>query len=138
MNAASKPCPFTDGTNVYQARALLRHYDTTEYFNPCEHNIPVLGGSNRLLQENNVELSSIELALNTKVFPNPANSQLTITTDIEGAKILIYNLLGQLIIEAVLTNNETIDVSLLKNGTYLYKIVKEKAVIKAEKLIIIK
>ncbi len=85
-----------------------------------------------------MELSSIELALNTKVFPNPANSQLTITTDIEGAKILIYNLLGQLIIEAVLTNNETIDVSLLKNGTYLYKIVKEKAVIKAEKLIIIK
>lgn len=127
-------CPFTDGTNVYQARALLRHYDTTVYFNTCEFNLPSFA-SNRFASPT-TELNSLPQALNTKVFPNPASTEITITTDILGAKLIIYTIIGQVVVETDLTNETILDISVLKNGTYLYKIVKDKSIVKTEKLII--
>ncbi|MBI2722784.1 MAG: hypothetical protein HYX39_11480 [Bacteroidetes bacterium] len=84
---------FTDGTNVYQARALLRHYDTTEYFNSCEFNIPAFT-SNRMGNAETV-LNNLPQALNTKVFPNPASTEVIITTDLEGAQLFVYSVCSQ-------------------------------------------
>jgi hypothetical protein len=127
-------CPFTDGTNVYQARALLRHYDTTEYFNACEYSIPSFS-SNRL-SSTFTELNSLPQALNTKLFPNPASTEVIVRTDLEGASLLIYTVVGQLVLETTLTSETKLDVSEFKNGTYLYKIVTDKTIIKTDKLII--
>ncbi|MBI2722786.1 MAG: T9SS type A sorting domain-containing protein [Bacteroidetes bacterium] len=126
---------FTDGTNVYQARALLRHYDTTEYFNSCEFNIPNIGSSNRIMSSNTA-INSSESALSTKVFPNPASTEITITTELEGARIVIYTIVGQMIIETALTRETKLNVSDLKSGTYIFKIVKDDRIIKTDKLII--
>ncbi|MDP3557090.1 MAG: hypothetical protein Q8T03_06925 [Bacteroidota bacterium] len=41
-------CPFTDGASVYQARAMVKRFDTTEYFNACEYTQPQNNG-NRLI-----------------------------------------------------------------------------------------
>jgi hypothetical protein len=55
-----------------------------------------------------------------------------------GVKLLIFNIMGQVLIENELNALTKINVSELKNGTYIYKIVKDNTIIKADKLIISK
>ncbi|MBA3681759.1 MAG: T9SS type A sorting domain-containing protein [Bacteroidetes bacterium] len=129
-------CPFTDGTSVYQARALVKHFDTTEFVNPCENNPVITGSGNRLI--NTTDLNQSKEALSTLVYPNPAGNEITISTDVEGAKLLIFNIMGQVIIENELSALTKVNLSELKNGTYIYKIVKDNKIIKADKLIISK
>ncbi|MBA2612472.1 MAG: T9SS type A sorting domain-containing protein [Bacteroidetes bacterium] len=126
-------CPFTDGTSVYQARALVRRYDTTVFVNPCEYNAPI--SSNRFLSTN-TEPNTTKETLATLVYPNPASTEITVTTNVDGAKLLIFNIMGQLLIENELNTLTKINVSELKNGTYIYKIVKDNKIIKVDKLII--
>ncbi len=140
LKALAALCPFTDGTSVYQARTFLANTgDTTHYANACEVFTPPVANSNRLM--NNSVTGSIEtnvLALNTAVFPNPASSELTITTDLIDADLTVMNVLGEVLIKTQLNPVTKLDVSNLKNGTYLYTISKDKAIIKSDKLIITK
>ncbi len=127
-------CPFIDGTAVYQSRGLLKHYDSTEYVNSCE--LPQTpGGGNRLIN-NSPSINKTADALNTKVYPNPASTELVITTEVEGASITIYTIIGELVIQMPLTSTTILKVDELKAGTYLYKITKDNTLIKADKLII--
>ncbi len=136
LRTLAQLCPFTDGTSVYQARALLSRYDTLSYSNACEFNVPNFGGTNRFLAPETALNSSIE-AINTKVFPNPAGNELFITTEVENATIEIYNIIGEKIHSQKLENNATkLDISSFNSGTYLYKIIKDNTIIKADKLII--
>jgi hypothetical protein len=130
-------CPFTDGTSVYQARALVKHYDTTEFSNPCENNPVIVNSGNRFMNSN-TELNNSKEALSTLVYPNPAGNEIMVSTDVDGAKLFIFNLVGQIILENDLNALTKIDVSHLKTGTYIYKIVKDNKIIKADKLIISK
>lgn len=71
------------------------------------------------LSKNSLQLISND---NIKVFPNPANSILTIESE-RNSDISIFNMLGQEII--TITNSEQyqkIDVSNIENGTYIVKI----------------
>jgi len=129
-------CPFTDGTSVYQARAMVKRFDTTEFFNACEYSQPISSG-NRLMNSA-TELNTSKEAISTLVFPNPASTEITVTTDLDGAKLLIFNIVGQLVIESEINSITKINVSDFKNGTYIYKIVKDDKIIKADKLIISK
>ena len=127
-------CPFIDGTAVYQARALLSRFDTTIYINTCE--IPNIAGTGNRLIGNTSAVNKTVDALETKVYPNPANNELTITTELDGATISIYNIVGELIMQMPLTTTTILKVDELKVGTYLYKITKDKTFIKADRLII--
>lgn len=133
-------CPFTDGTSVYQARTLLINTgDTTKYINPCEISVIPLAGNNRLMNNTITGITeSNVLALNTAVFPNPASSELNITTDLTEAELTVMNVLGEVVIKTVLNPVTKLDVSNLKNGTYLYTISLDKTIIKSDKLIITK
>jgi hypothetical protein len=53
-------------------------------------------------------------------------------------KLFIFNTIEQLVLENDLNALTSINLSNLKNGTYLYKIVKGSSIIKADKLIISK
>lgn len=130
-------CPFTDGTSVYQARALVKRYDTTQYFNPCEYNASATNSGSRFISTD-TELNTSNDALSTQVYPNPASTEITVSTDLDGAKLLIFNIVGQMILHSELSTLTKVDVSDLKNGTYIYKIVKNNIIIKADKLIISK
>jgi hypothetical protein len=55
-----------------------------------------------------------------------------------GAKLLIFNIMGQMLIENELNALTKVNISELKNGTYIYKIVKDGKILKADKLIISK
>ncbi|MDO8999198.1 MAG: T9SS type A sorting domain-containing protein [Bacteroidota bacterium] len=136
MQTLSALCPFTDGTSVYQARAMVKRFDTTEFFNACEYSQPQ--NSSSRFMNTATDLNTGKEALSTLVFPNPASTELTVTTDLDGAKLLIFNLVGQLVIESEINSVTKINVSEFKNGTYIYKIVIDNKIIKADKLIISK
>lgn len=62
------------------------------------------------------------------VFPNPATNQITIAVeDLNNATLLLYNSLGQAVMQPVkiLGNETTIDVSKLPVGIYFFEITKE-------------
>ncbi|MDI9342444.1 MAG: T9SS type A sorting domain-containing protein [Sediminibacterium sp.] len=138
LKTLAQLCPFTDGNSVYQSRALLKAYDTTDYRNACETALPALPQSgNRLLTTSPANVNEAA-AKGTEVFPNPASTELNITTDLTGAEFTLSNVLGQVISVTKLTPLTKLDVSNLKNGTYLYTITKDKAILKSDKLIITK
>ena len=57
-----------------------------------------------------------------KVFPNPANNQLTIMADESIENIQVYNLLGQQLINKNSVNNRaTINISKLNQGIYVVR-----------------
>ena len=126
-------CPYQYGNAVYQARLLLSFVDTTEYFNVCE--FPDNGNNQKIIHHDNIEETSKIL-----VYPNPANDELTVIKTSEGAGIIeIYNYLGEKIISSELKNySSIISIKDLNAGVYLYKIIVNNSVVKADKLIVIK
>lgn len=139
LKTLAQLCPFTDGNSVYQSRALLKAYDTTDYRNACETSAPVLPQSgNRFITPNAASTVNQAAVMATEVFPNPASTELNITTALTGAEFTLSNVLGQVVIVTKLNPLTKLDVSNLKNGTYLYTITKDKAILKSEKLIITK
>ncbi|MBA3665433.1 MAG: T9SS type A sorting domain-containing protein [Bacteroidetes bacterium] len=129
--------PFTDGSAVYQARALLTRYDSTEYINPCEYSTGQ-GSGNRFKEFNaNSSINNDLAALNTLVYPNPATNILNISTEVEGATITIYNVTGQVVLSEKLTAITVLNIERLSNGTYLYKLTDANIqIFKTDKLII--
>ncbi|WGK65440.1 T9SS type A sorting domain-containing protein [Croceiramulus getboli] len=72
------------------------------------------------------------------VYPNPANDRLTIANG-KGAELTygIYNVLGQKILQGSFSDrSETIDVSNLKQGIYLLKMVSDQGATKTKKLVV--
>ncbi|MCA0431514.1 MAG: T9SS type A sorting domain-containing protein [Bacteroidetes bacterium] len=132
-------CPFTNGTSVYQARAVLRYFnDSTYYTNPCEFNLPSVAGSGSrlgsVLNEKDKEVEN--MVTKTQLYPNPANTEIEIKTTLNNATIEIYNILGQLILKSKLTNDTKLNVTELKTGTYFYNILSNGIKVEADKLII--
>lgn len=138
LQTIAQLCPFTDGTSVYQARAILRYFDDSTYYsNPCEVNIPTLPNTGSrlgtgLLSEKTNEVKAYE----TKLYPNPTTDEVIVTTELTDAEIIVINVLGQVVLESKLTNETKLDLSVLKEGTYLYKIIGNGIVLKSDKLII--
>jgi hypothetical protein len=79
--------------------------------------------------EVNVDIYTIDGLNEVNVYPNPVNSELHIT-NIENAKVNIYNIVGALVktVEKG-TSMTTIDMSALAEGTYIVKIFSENTVI---------
>ena len=79
---------------------------------------------------------------NFSVYPNPATSVLNIlsTENLAGYNLRVYDLVGRLIKNQVLTGtNNIVDVANLTNGTYIYRITdKENGVVTQNKFNVIK
>ncbi len=77
-----------------------------------------------------------------KIYPNPAKEQLTIESDLkrsDQAVITIYNIMGEIVLsEKLIVGKTAINTTNLNNGTYLYRIIIDGNIAKADKLIIIK
>ncbi len=74
---------------------------------------------------------------NVVLFPNPAQSTVTLV-NAENAAVTVYNLLGQVLLtQKQISNQEVIEVSSFQAGTYLVKIEKDGQST-VEKLVIIK
>ena len=63
------------------------------------------------------------ISTNFEIAPNPANSELTITSPDEIQKIEVYNLSGKLVsVNYTNQREKTIDISNLRNGIYIVKV----------------
>ncbi|WP_264519820.1 T9SS type A sorting domain-containing protein [Flavobacterium sp. N1994] len=65
------------------------------------------------------------------IYPNPATTVLNIKLDAEIKSVSIYNTLGQ-IVQEHLSSNKTIDVSVLKTGSYFIKIISDKGTVSSK------
>lgn len=72
----------------------------------------------------NASLSTEDFAINTiDIYPNPTTTFLNFKTSIQVEKILIYNMLGQLVQQEKVNALEgTINIEKLAQGTYLVKV----------------
>jgi hypothetical protein len=69
------------------------------------------------------------------IYPNPANSFVTISAEVENAEILIYNIYGKLVLETEMNNTQLmIDIEGLESGMYIINIISQEGTY-TEKLI---
>ncbi len=128
----AQQCPSYYGISVYQARTVLFDITKQTYLNTCE-NVKSLESSKRIAQttDNADQLTSVN------VFPNPANNQLFVNTnDYAQVNIKLYNIMGILVADKTVINNNSLDISNFANGVYTYKVYNNDAELKVGKLII--
>lgn len=133
-SSANNNCPFLNLNDV-TSTAFSKVINNTTSLAQCSE----LPGNGARTAESNESATVTELEIvktSILVYPNPANSSITVSTNIEGAKLFLYNLVGQILIEIEVNNENKIDVSALQNGTYIYKIMKANELVKCERLII--
>jgi len=68
------------------------------------------------------------------IYPNPTNSIVNIKSEHKFNEVEIYNVLGQKVLQSNLSENQEIDMSQLKSGTYFLKL-KNESFIKNSKII---
>ena len=89
----------------------------------------------KIVFDNNATLSntSFEKSVFT-IFPNPAKNQITINSINTIGKVALYNVLGKKVLEE--NNTNRLNISSLKSGIYLVKIIDAKNNVSTQKLLI--
>lgn len=125
-------CPFTHGTAVYQARALLSKYDTLAYYNGCE--ITNITNNHRLMSQMVEEDESL---LPLMLYPNPTKEYVAVYAP-KYSVMYLMDITGKVVLQTEMkeTTSRLVDIKNLSNGIYLYKIIKDDRVLKTDKLVI--
>lgn len=132
MISIAQQCPSYYGISVYQARTVLFDITKQTYRNACE-NVSPSKSSKRMTQT----IDNEEQSTNVNVFPNPANNQLFVNAnDYEQVSIKLYNIMGVLVADKIVVNNNSLDISNFANGVYTYKVYNNDTELKVGKLII--
>ncbi|HPQ09225.1 MAG TPA: T9SS type A sorting domain-containing protein [Bacteroidia bacterium] len=114
-------CPERAGLAVYQARALLKKYDSTEYYSICED--VVNSNSNRVIQNEN--LNDEMPALKVKMYPNPLKgTEWYFETNTDGI-LIMYDITGRIMqVIYIKEGQNKITSENLDPGVYLLKLEK--------------
>lgn len=75
-----------------------------------------------------------------EVYPNPAVNQLTVISkqlSANGNKLVLYDLFGKEVLSTEI-KEQTIDISQVPQGVYVYKIIDNKGILKSGKLVVVK
>ena len=140
LEVIAHECPYVYGPAVYQARAMLAPYDTlgTNYTNACEIVNNPTDDSHR------PERVQTTVNFPFNVFPNPNNGAMTITYSLNTGDVATFKLFdftGRAISSNSLSPSSTslnISEKTLSNGIYFYRITVNNALVKTDKLVIIK
>jgi hypothetical protein len=119
------PCTHYTKAGVYNIFLTIKNSgnDSVKYF------------SKKLVVTPNILTPSS--SINIKLFPNPAQNEVNLVTDISGGSIEIYDLLGQIIfIQNLSYGGNTLKIQDLPNGVYTYKVKAENLTVKSDKIII--
>ncbi len=111
------------GQQVYIA---WRHYD-------CTDNYKLLLDSVKITVSGTVNTSDITPAV-YKVYPNPASDHILINYA-NANRLVISNLLGEIVLNAALVNQQRIDISKLRKGLYFVSFYKNESLNFTGKLI---
>lgn len=132
MVSLAQQCPSYYGLSVYQARTVLFDMTKQTYRNVCENVSPPLL-SQRMVQETN----NLAQATDVKIYPNPAHNQLFVDADgYTTVNLKLYNVMGELVMEKLVANANSVDISSLSSGVYTYKVFNCDNELKVGKLII--
>ncbi|GAB4449635.1 MAG: hypothetical protein OHK0036_06900 [Bacteroidia bacterium] len=136
LKQLSQLCPYIYGTSIYQARALLKHYDTAQYISNCE--MPLSSNNNHRWIASSSENSNVNEPMDVQVYPNPLkNGELTVVCSSD-AEFILYDISGKVLIKQFVSKYKgaLIPMKDLAEGLYIYKIYSNNALIKSDKLII--
>ena len=134
-------CPFTDGTAVWQARALLAGVDSTIYLNPCEIAIPPNANTGSRIAHTENE-GVIWQDAKTSIYPNPNTGSFIVnyTGAAKQLTVEVYSLLGSLVLSKQLSveNTASLQVENVEVGVYMVKLITDNVTIKTERVIVTK
>lgn len=132
LETIAMQCPTYYGSSVFQARTVLFDLKRQHYRNVCENTSPFIS-SKRLAQPNNNVVQSTDI----NVYPNPANTVIFVNAKNYDTVVLkLYDVMGHLVIDKIIANNEKLDINNLSNGIYIYKLYANDVELKVGKLII--
>jgi hypothetical protein len=99
--------------------------------------ILVVNNSNTL---NNIQEELIGRDIKFSIYPNPANSMLSIAigeSDMENSEIVVTNISGRTVLYKpnIQSNHITLDISTLQNGIYFIGLIKNRRIVDIQKLI---
>jgi len=120
-------CPYEYGPAVYMARAMLAPVDTTVYANTCENLMDSVNSRSMIDGTENETENEVLLS----VLPNPAADQISAGIYSENEEMWNWKIISldgrSVFASGALATNiyETIDVSNLNNGVYLFSANKE-------------
>jgi hypothetical protein len=124
-------CPTFYGTSVYQARVVLFDLKKQSYRSNCESVAPGSSSVNRM------NTQPVTAAADVSLFPNPANTAIYVNTGNYSVLTLkLYDMVGHLVLDKKISNNEKTDIEKLSNGMYIYKLYENDTELKVGKLII--
>jgi hypothetical protein len=85
-------------------------------------------------KSDNTAINLVEISNSVKVFPNPVNDKLHITSQVEFESYSIKTITGQTVFQGELNSSQTIDTQLLAQGNYLLVLINDDFVV-SKKLI---
>lgn len=119
-----------DGDGDYDI--VLGQYDNYNYISLFYYE-NIMGSTN-----NENQLPEVEL----EVFPNPASSYLSITTDVDQeVNVMIYDQKGRLLLtenKVLVTDGYTVKVDQFPQGTYLLKLEQDGALVASKQFVVVK
>lgn len=135
-------CPFSDGTAVWQARALMRLMDDDmEYDNTCERIDPsdVVLMTARKANEAGAELGTKQ-NIRVELMPNPNNGEFTLllNTVMDELQVIVIDVNGKVVCDNKQHQADKLELSCnsLANGLYLLKVFGNGNYLQTKKLLI--
>ena len=96
-----------------------------------DYNFPIVTNNYTTTIQNNLGLSENELSKNITIYPNPVKNTLTFDTKETILKVEIYDISGRILSSNSVTENK-IDVSQLKTGSYILKVITENGIMNSK------
>jgi hypothetical protein len=136
LKVIANQCPIEGGNAVYEARAILAifnpddFYDDDQLCNNQAFEAPIIIG-----QENWV-------AEGFKVFPNPANTKITVELpelDFKNGEIIVFDIFGKMVlVDQLVENNFTfnLDINNLQDGMYFIQVSLDNNPLEVQKIIV--
>jgi len=138
LEEVANQCPLEGGIAVLQARTHLWPYTGLKYINECE----LLGweyGDGERRANITQSTPNVLAEPSALVYPNPANTELYIELlNCDSAQIEIFDISGRICLKENLNTMNSLDVSLISKGLYIYKLTSKGELIKAGRLVITK
>jgi hypothetical protein len=103
----------TDSTFIWRIEQYISNYSTT-----CSDHYPVYSIFNTYRQN----IYSSKNIARACLYPNPANNTISIENQIQNSHVIIYNSIGQVVMELKENRTNNIDMTGLPKGVYFVKI----------------
>ena len=109
-------------SNTNSVNVLKQYTDQIRSTFACDQN-GMYGNCSSLIASNNDEATPIANVNEIRIYPNPANQTIFLSSNVNIKEVTLLDLTGKIVLNKVANSNlEQLDVSSFKNGLYLLKV----------------